>query len=90
MGKTQFAELAWDEYQIWIEEDRKTVKKINNLLKDIARNGVSDGIGSPEPLKGDLAGWYSRQINKKDRLVYRLLDDDVIEILSCKGHYNDK
>ena len=89
MSRPQFTEIAWDEYIYWINQDKRTTKKINSLIKDIMRNGVDKGIGSPEPLKGDFSGCYSRHINKKDRLVYRKLNNDVIEILSCKDHYND-
>ncbi|MEE0059863.1 MAG: Txe/YoeB family addiction module toxin, partial [Acutalibacteraceae bacterium] len=61
--------------------------RVNQLLQDIDRNGYS-GIGKPEPLKGDLSGFWSRRIDDTNRLVYRL-SDDLIEILQCKGHYND-
>ena len=84
MRKSWFDE-AWDDYESWQREDKKTLKKINALLKDIDRNGY-DGIGHPEPLKNELSGWYSRKINEYDRLVYRI-DGDIISILSCKGHY---
>lgn len=79
---------SWDDYLWWQENDKKSFKQINKLIKDIDRN-KNIGIGHPEALKGELSGFYSRQINKKDRLVYRIIDD-TIEILSCKGHYNDK
>lgn len=59
--------------------------RINMLLKDIER-GYFDGIGKPEPLKGDLSGFWSRRIDDVNRLVYRITDD-VMEILSCRGHY---
>jgi len=78
-------EEAWDDYLIWQKEDNKSLKKINNLIKDIERNGY-EGLGHPEPLKYELSGFWSREINQKDRLVYRI-DDGVLEILSCKGHY---
>jgi len=84
MNKT-FHERAWEEYVYWQTQDRKTLKRINLLLNDIARNGY-DGIGKPEPLKNNLSGWWSRRINDEDRLVYRI-KNDVIEILMCKGHY---
>ena len=65
----------------------ETISKINTLIKDIMRNGTSKGLGKPEILKGDMSGYYSRRINEQDRLIYRLIDGDIIEIVSCKGHY---
>lgn len=79
---------AWDDYLWWQENDKKCYKQINKLIKDIDRN-KHEGIGHPEPLKGDLSGFYSKEINKKDRLVYRIVNDSI-EILSCKGHYDNK
>jgi toxin YoeB len=67
---------------------QKTLKKINNLLKDIERNGNS-GLGKPEPLKGDFSGYWSREIDEKNRLVYKI-DGNIIKIIQCKNHYNDK
>ncbi len=90
MSKPQFTEDAWDELLYWYTQDKKTIKKINKLISDIMRNGALQGEGKPEALKGDLHGLYSRRINEKDRLVYRILDGDIIEIISCKGHYRDK
>jgi toxin YoeB len=78
---------AWDEYTDWQTEDKKTLRRINKLLKDIERNGYT-GIGKPEPLKGDLSGWWSRKIDDENRIVYRL-NDGVIEISQCRGHYSD-
>ena len=71
----------------WQIQDKKTLKRINMLLKDIER-GNFDGIGKPEPLKGDLSGFWSRRIDEVNRLVYRI-NHDVLEIISCKGHYED-
>ena len=90
MSRPQFTEEAWDEYLYWHNQDKKTVSKINKLIKDIMRNGALKGIGFPEALKNDMHGCYSRRINEKDRLVYQILDGDIVEILSCKGHYSDK
>lgn len=85
--KFEFSEKAWNDYLYWQANDKKTLKKINELLKDIGRNPI-DGIGKPEPLKGNLSGWYSRRINEEDRLVYRCNEEsDVCEIGQCKGHY---
>lgn len=86
MNKLVFAERAWEEYLYWQETDRKTLKRVNLLLKDIARNG-NDGIGKPEPLRY-RDGW-SRRIDDVNRLVYQLKTDGSVEILQCKGHYND-
>ena len=86
MRKVWFDE-AWEDYLYWQTQDKKTLKRINLILLDIDRNGYS-GIGNPEPLKGELSGFWSRRIDGMNRLVYRL-KDDVAEILSCKGHYDD-
>ena len=76
---------AWDDYLYWQQADKKTLKKINELIKDIKR-APFEGVGSPEPLKHQLSGWWSRRINLEDRLVYRV-DDDQIVILQCRKHY---
>lgn len=82
-------ERAWEEYLSWQGEDKKTMKRINALIKDIQRNPTTtDGIGKPEPLRGDKSGWWSRRIDEKNRLVYRERDG-VITIASCRGHYDD-
>ena len=78
-----------NEYIYWQMQDRKTLNKINKLINDIIRNG-HEGIGHPEPLKGDLSGKWSRTIDSKNRLTYIIHDDDKIEIFHCKGHYGDK
>ena len=82
-----FQENSWNDYLDWQTQDRKTLKKINELIRDILRNGYK-GIGKPEKLKGELSGWWSRRIDEKNRLVYRV-KGDVLEILSCKRHYDD-
>ena len=76
-----FTDNGWRDYIYWRTEDRKTLKRINNLIKDIERNG-NEGIGKPEPLTGDLSGFWSRRINEKDRLIYQI-DGDTINILEC-------
>lgn len=83
-----FADTGWQDYLYWQTEDRKTLKKINQLVNDIARNG-NDGIGKPEALSGNLSGYWSRRINDKDRLIYRI-DENNIYILACRYHYGDK
>ena len=80
---------AWEDYLYWQTQDKKTVKRINQLVKDIERNGALNGIGNPEALKGDLHGVYSRRINEKDRLIYHI-ENGRIYIAQCRGHYGDK
>lgn len=80
---------AWEDYVSFQSEDKKTLKKINALLKDIERNGVAQGTGKPEALKQDYQGWYSRRIDEKNRLIYRVQDDTLL-IAQCKSHYGDK
>ncbi|GHU69842.1 Txe/YoeB family addiction module toxin [Clostridia bacterium] len=85
MKKTWFEE-AWEDYLFWQGEDKKTLRRINQLLFDISRDPFS-GIGKPEPLKGEFSGFWSRRIDETNRLVYRI-QNDMLEILSCKGHYS--
>ena len=80
-----FTANGWDDYLYWENKDKKTLKRINKLIDDIARNG-NEGIGKPEPLLGDLSGYYSRRINDKDHLIYKI-DKNNIYILSCRYHY---
>ncbi|MFV0275088.1 MAG: Txe/YoeB family addiction module toxin [Bacilli bacterium] len=77
---------AWEDYVYWQTQDKKTLKKINSLIKEIMRTPF-EGTGKPEPLKHNLEGFWSRRIDQENRLVYRA-NDDRIEILSCKLHYN--
>ncbi|MCI7476773.1 MAG: Txe/YoeB family addiction module toxin [Selenomonadales bacterium] len=86
MHKIWFDE-AWADYVWWQAQDKKTLKRINNLLKDIERDNFN-GIGKPEPLRGDLSGFWSRRIDEANRLVYRVIEGRL-EIVSCKGHYED-
>lgn len=79
---------AWEEYLSWQTQDKKTLKRINQLLKDIDRNGY-DGIGKPEPLKHEFQGFWSRRIDDSNRLVYRI-ENGQIEIAQCGSHYKDK
>ena len=72
MAEKIWSDDAWEDYLYWQANDKKTLKRINALIKDIERNGVLDGIGKPEPLKGNLSGEYSRRIDEKNRLVYHL------------------
>lgn len=82
-----FTQRAWDEYMSWQKEDKKTLKKINELIKDIQRNGTESKIGKGEILKGYKA--YSKRIDNKNRLVYNFDENGNIVIISCKGHYNE-
>ena len=76
---------AWADYLYWQTQDKKTLKRINELIKDIERNG-NLGIGKPEPLKGNLSGLWSRRIDEYNRLVYRIRED-MLEIVSCRDHH---
>ena len=80
-----FTDNAWEDYLYWQEHDKKILKKINALIKDIERNQY-EGIGKPEPLKFELQGFWSRRINPEHRLVY-IIDGDSIIIAQCKEHY---
>ena len=77
-----------EDYLYWQTQDKKTLKRINRLLQDIERNGCN-GIGKPEPLKGDLSGFWSVHIDEKNRIVLRI-EDDKLEIWQCGSHYRDK
>lgn len=88
MTEKIWSEDAWKDYLYWQTQDKKTVKRINQLIRDIERNGHLEGIGKPEPLTGNLQGEYSRRINEKDRLVYHM-EGDRIYIAHCRGHYDD-
>jgi len=79
---------GWEDYLYWQTNDKKTIKRINQLIKDIERNG-NVGIGKPEPLKHDLSGWWSRHIDDTHRLIY-CIEDDKIKISQCRTHYKDK
>ncbi len=78
---------AWEDYLYWQSQDKKTLKRINDLLKDIDRNGYI-GLGKPEPLTGSLSGFWSRRIDSKNRIVYRILNNQI-EIAQCGSHYRD-
>jgi toxin YoeB len=80
-----FSEQAWDDYLWWQAHDAKTLERLNTLIKDASRNPFQ-GIGKPEPLRGDLSGWWSRRITQEHRLVYRAADG-VLQIAQCRYHY---
>ena len=80
-----WSESAWEEYLWWQRQDRKTLKRINLLIQDITRNG-NEGIGKPEALRYDFAGYWSRRITVEHRLVYKVTRDEVL-IATCRYHY---
>ena len=84
--KIIFSKNAWEDYTSWINQDQKMLRKINVLIKDIQRTPLS-GKGKPEPLKYDLAGLWSRRIDREHRLVYRVQDKELY-IYACKFHYD--
>ena len=88
MMKLLWQDTAWLDYMYWQTQDRKTLNRINNLLKDIDRNGYNC-IGKPEPLSGDKSGWWSVRIDEKNRLIFKI-ENEVIEIYQCRTHYGDK
>ena len=81
-----FSDVGWTDYVYWQTQDKKTLRRINTLLQDIERNG-NQGIGNPELLKG-LSGYWSRRINEKDRLVYKVTNGEIL-IAQCRTHYDD-
>ena len=83
--KLLWEERAWGDYLYWQMQDRRTLKRINDLLKDVQRNSY-EGIGKPEPLRENLSGCWSRRIDETNRLVYRI-EDGSLYILACRGHY---
>lgn len=87
MSKITFTEIGFADYLYWQTQDKKTLKRINALLKDIQRS-YFEGIGKPEPLKGALSGYWSRRIDDTNRLVYKI-NAEQIEVIQCKGHYDD-
>ena len=86
MRKT-WTDQGWDDYLYWQTQDKKTLRRINELVRDIERNGVASGIGKPEPQKNDLQGFWSRRIDEKNRLVYQQSADGSLCIIACRGHY---
>ncbi len=84
--KLVWDELAWDDYLYWQQQDRKVLRRINQLVTDIRRNG-NDGIGKPEPLKHGFQGYWSRRITAEHRLVYKIVDDEI-RIAQCRLHYS--
>lgn len=87
MNNLSFAPMAWEDYLYWQSQDKKTLKRVNQILKDIQRNNF-DGIGKPEPLK-HREGCWSRRIDDANRIVYSVSGENDITVLSCRGHYED-
>ncbi|AZG77120.1 Txe/YoeB family addiction module toxin [Methylocystis rosea] len=83
--KLVFAEQAWADYLYWQGQDKKTLERINMLIKECSRTPF-EGLGKPEPLRGDLRGWWSRRIDREHRLVYRV-EDGALLIAQCRYHY---
>lgn len=83
--KLTFTDEAWDEYLYWQTRDKKILKKINTLLRDAKREPFT-GLGKPEPLKHELAGYWSRRITQEHRLVYEVFEESIL-VLSCCYHY---
>ena len=87
--KIAFESRGWSDYQYWQSHEQKILAKINALIAD-ARRSPFRGLGKPEPLKGDLKGWWSRRIDDEHRLIYRLIgtgNDQQIEVSQCRWHY---
>jgi toxin YoeB len=85
MPNLKFTDEAWNSYVYWQTQDRKTLKRINDLIKNAQRD-PSGGIGKPEPLKHSLSGCWSRRIDETNRLVYTIIDEELV-IISCRYHY---
>jgi toxin YoeB len=85
MKNISFDPNGWEDYLYWQKTDKLILKRINKLIKDINRSPF-DGLGKPEPLKGDLSGFWSRRIDSEHRIVYIINDDEII-IVQCRYHY---
>lgn len=83
--RISFTPQAWEDYQYWIEADRKMVRRLNRLIEDVIRHPFM-GLGKPEPLRHELAGHWSRRLTDEHRLVYRV-EDDVLLVVQCRYHY---
>ena len=85
MRSLQFTDECWNDYLYWQDQDKRTLKRINLLIKDVQRDPFT-GLGKPEPLRGNLSGCWSRRIDGTNRLVYRV-DGDALTVVSCRYHY---
>ena len=83
-----FAEEGWSQYLYWQSQDKKVIKRINQLLQSVERDGALQGIGKPEKLKYGKSGLFSSRIDEANRLGYEIIDNQII-VKSCKGHYED-
>jgi toxin YoeB len=88
MGSIIFSENSWGDYLYWQSQDKKTVKRINQLLTEMSRTPF-EGKGKPEALRHHLSGWWSRRIDEKNRIIYRVLADGSVEIDTLRTHYSD-
>ena len=82
-----WSDRAWDDYLYWQSLNKKLLKKINQLIKDIERDPFN-GLGKPEPLKNNMSGWWSRRIDETNRIVYRV-EKGILEIAQCRDHYEN-
>ncbi len=90
--KLLWSEAAWEDYSYWQKAEPDTLHRINTLLRDIRRNPFK-GFGKPEPLRGNLSGWWSRRISGDHRIVYRtrgVADEQRVEIVACRYHYSTR
>jgi toxin YoeB len=86
---TSFTDEGWEDYLYWVENDRKMLARVNEVIRDTRRSPFT-GIGKPEPLKNKYQGWWSRRINQEHRLIYRVTEtgpDQVLQIAACRLHY---
>lgn len=83
-----WSDEAWEDFEYWLKNDKKILKRILLIIQDIDRNGYT-GIGKPEPLKHNLSGYWSRRIDDANRIVYKI-ENDIIKIAQCGSHYRDK
>jgi len=83
-----FTENGWQDYMWLLKNDKRALKRVNSLIKDVSRTPFS-GLGKPEPLHGNFQGYWSRRVNEKDRLIYAV-DGQMMTIIACRIHYNDK
>ena len=83
--KKLWHDSAWADYEYWQTQDRKTLRRVNLLIRDIERNGFS-GMGKPEPLRGNLSGWWSVRIDAANRIVFKI-ESETLVIFACRGHY---
>jgi toxin YoeB len=86
MKRITFSQNSWEDYISWQSEDRKMLKKVNELIKDIERTPYK-GLGKPEALKYDLTGYWSRRIDREHRLVYQVIGEEIL-LYSCRYHYD--